>query len=269
MSLPPSDSLPILQPFRRRLFLESELVLGIWDAFPVSDGHALLVPRRHVASWFDATAGRTPRPDGGHRRPRGRHPSARTAGRLQHRRQRRRGGRADGLPPARSRHSAIRRRRARSARRGSPRHPGPRQLPGCQDDRRAARTSLVTGGDDPLLPHIISHLAAADRADIVVSFALESGVDRVFEHFRDLLGQGRAAANPDRRLSRHHRAERADAAPRSRRQRRAARVRNRQHRSRAASAPVVRSFPPEGLHLQRDGAAARRSSAARTSARPR
>ena len=49
---------------------------------------------------------------------------------------------------------------------------------------------LVTGGDDPLLPHIISQLATADRADIVVSFALESGVDRVFEHFRDLLDRG-------------------------------------------------------------------------------
>jgi HKD family nuclease len=48
----------------------------------------------------------------------------------------------------------------------------------------------VTGGDDPLLPHIIAHLAAADRADIVVSFALQSGVDRVFEHFRDLLARG-------------------------------------------------------------------------------
>jgi diadenosine tetraphosphate (Ap4A) HIT family hydrolase len=29
--------------------------LGLWDAFPVSPGHALLVPRRHVPSWFDAT----------------------------------------------------------------------------------------------------------------------------------------------------------------------------------------------------------------------
>ena len=59
--------------------------------------------------------------------------------------------------------------------------------------RRTGRDSeryLVTGGDDPLLPHIVSQLATADRADIVVSFALESGVDRVFEHFRDLLERG-------------------------------------------------------------------------------
>ncbi len=37
------------------MFHEAELVLGLWDGFPVSDGHALLVTRRHVASWFDAT----------------------------------------------------------------------------------------------------------------------------------------------------------------------------------------------------------------------
>lgn len=26
------------------------------DAYPVSKGHCLIIPRRHVASWFDATA---------------------------------------------------------------------------------------------------------------------------------------------------------------------------------------------------------------------
>lgn len=29
---------------------------GIWDAFPVSAGHALIVTKRHVESWFEATA---------------------------------------------------------------------------------------------------------------------------------------------------------------------------------------------------------------------
>jgi diadenosine tetraphosphate (Ap4A) HIT family hydrolase len=37
------------------VFFRAELVLGLWDGFPVSPGHALLVTRRHVASWFDAT----------------------------------------------------------------------------------------------------------------------------------------------------------------------------------------------------------------------
>ena len=38
-----------------RKFLDTGQVLGIWDAFPVSPGHALLIPHRHVATWFDAT----------------------------------------------------------------------------------------------------------------------------------------------------------------------------------------------------------------------
>jgi len=30
-------------------------VTALWDSYPVSPGHALLVTRRHVATWFDAT----------------------------------------------------------------------------------------------------------------------------------------------------------------------------------------------------------------------
>jgi diadenosine tetraphosphate (Ap4A) HIT family hydrolase len=37
------------------VFHRGNLVFGLWDAFPASPGHALLVPRRHVASWFEAT----------------------------------------------------------------------------------------------------------------------------------------------------------------------------------------------------------------------
>lgn len=50
---------PLDCPFCRvaqdRIFHEGPLTLGLWDAFPVSPAHALLVPRRHVATWFEAT----------------------------------------------------------------------------------------------------------------------------------------------------------------------------------------------------------------------
>jgi superfamily II DNA or RNA helicase/diadenosine tetraphosphate (Ap4A) HIT family hydrolase len=36
-----------------RVFYESDLVIGLRDGFPVSPGHVLLVPRRHVATWFE------------------------------------------------------------------------------------------------------------------------------------------------------------------------------------------------------------------------
>ena len=38
-----------------RFIYADELVVALWDAYAVSPGHALVVPRRHVASWFDAT----------------------------------------------------------------------------------------------------------------------------------------------------------------------------------------------------------------------
>ncbi len=39
-----------------RVFLRTPDVIGLWDGYPVSLGHSLLVPVRHVANWFDATA---------------------------------------------------------------------------------------------------------------------------------------------------------------------------------------------------------------------
>lgn len=48
---------PFCAPDPARVFLATELVLGLWDGFPVSSGHALLITRRHVADWFQATAG--------------------------------------------------------------------------------------------------------------------------------------------------------------------------------------------------------------------
>jgi ATP adenylyltransferase len=38
-----------------RVFFEDNLIRALWDGFPVSPGHALVVPRRHVANWFDAS----------------------------------------------------------------------------------------------------------------------------------------------------------------------------------------------------------------------
>jgi diadenosine tetraphosphate (Ap4A) HIT family hydrolase len=35
--------------------VERELVVGFFDRYPASPGHLLLVPRRHVDTWFDAT----------------------------------------------------------------------------------------------------------------------------------------------------------------------------------------------------------------------
>ena len=41
---------------RERVWLESGSAIALLDAYPVSIGHALVIPRRHAASLFDLTA---------------------------------------------------------------------------------------------------------------------------------------------------------------------------------------------------------------------
>ncbi|RUX10408.1 DUF3427 domain-containing protein, partial [Mesorhizobium sp. M2A.F.Ca.ET.037.01.1.1] len=52
---------------------------------------------------------------------------------------------------------------------------------------------LVTGGDDPLLPHLIAHMDRADRCEIAVAFLLDSGARLILNHLEDLLARGGAA----------------------------------------------------------------------------
>ncbi len=40
---------------RDRVLLENELAIAFRDGFPVSKGHTLVIPKRHVDSFFDTT----------------------------------------------------------------------------------------------------------------------------------------------------------------------------------------------------------------------
>lgn len=53
---PPPLPCLFCNPPSERIFFSNRLVIGLWDGFPVSPGHALLIPRRHIPAWFDATA---------------------------------------------------------------------------------------------------------------------------------------------------------------------------------------------------------------------
>jgi diadenosine tetraphosphate (Ap4A) HIT family hydrolase len=48
-----SDPCPFCQPASTLILRESEHARALQDAFPVAPGHTLVVPRRHVASFFD------------------------------------------------------------------------------------------------------------------------------------------------------------------------------------------------------------------------
>jgi diadenosine tetraphosphate (Ap4A) HIT family hydrolase len=47
---------PFLERPESEWIANNELAFAIRDGFPVTPGHALVVPRRLVATWFDATA---------------------------------------------------------------------------------------------------------------------------------------------------------------------------------------------------------------------
>jgi diadenosine tetraphosphate (Ap4A) HIT family hydrolase len=51
----PCPSCPFCELGNRELVAENALAAAFRDGFPVNPGHTLIVPRRHVATWFDAT----------------------------------------------------------------------------------------------------------------------------------------------------------------------------------------------------------------------
>ena len=50
--------------------------------------------------------------------------------------------------------------------------------------------SLIAGGEDALLHHLIPHIDRAHRVDAAISFVMDSGVRLLAPHLRDLLGRG-------------------------------------------------------------------------------
>jgi ATP adenylyltransferase len=50
-----SSPCPFCPPDPARVFHKDQTVFALWDGFPVNPGHALIIPYRHVGSWFEAT----------------------------------------------------------------------------------------------------------------------------------------------------------------------------------------------------------------------
>ena len=177
------------------------MVTGIWDGYPVSPGHALLVPRRHIASWFEASnserhalmeaiaiardailerylpdgfnvginvgeyAGQTVMHLHVHLIPRYRGDTADPRGGVRH------------VIPSKGNYLA-----------GSTPESPARLMSG---NAGPAQSPLITGGPgDPLLPQLTEALARATSADIAVAFVQPKGVLRLQSHFDDLLARG-------------------------------------------------------------------------------
>ena len=156
-------------------------------------GHALIIPTRHVASWFDATPEEQ-------REILGAIPRLRQQIECEHRPD----GYNIGVNVGEAAGQTVHHLHVHVIPRYSGDVPDPRggvrhvipsrgnyltPLPPLPDSR--TRSALVAGGaDDPLLPHLLSHLDRATGVDIAVAFALESGVALLEEHLRDVLDRG-------------------------------------------------------------------------------
>jgi superfamily II DNA or RNA helicase/diadenosine tetraphosphate (Ap4A) HIT family hydrolase/HKD family nuclease len=181
-----------------RVFYRDSLVIGLWDRFPVTPGHALLIPIRHVATWFEASI------------------EERMA--LMHAVDAARlaiesnfgadgyniginNGEAAGQTVMHLHVHVIPRRRGDILDpRGGVRHVIPEKGNYIRDaaplaidisDYTTSHRSLFTGGtDDPLLPQLKHHLALSLAADVAVAFTLRSGLQLIHPHLQDVLDRG-------------------------------------------------------------------------------
>ena len=53
MTAPQTTTCPFCPPLERETLESHPLAISIADSFPLSQGHSLIVPRRHVPSFFD------------------------------------------------------------------------------------------------------------------------------------------------------------------------------------------------------------------------
>lgn len=184
-----------------RIFFQSELVVGIWDAFPISPGHALLIPRRHIATWFDASQEEQQAVM-----------AAVTIARETIEQQFEPAGYNIGINVGNAGGQTIDHLHV---------HLIPRYIGDVENPRGGVRhvipkladylaegsgvtpdfdiehygssphdEPLLAGGRDALLPHLRAHLDKAIGADFAVAFVMESGLNLVEEHLVDLLERG-------------------------------------------------------------------------------
>ena len=183
---------PFCQPASDRIFYTGDRIIGLWDAFPVSPGHALLVPKRHVQDWFGASQeeqGELLRAIA----------VAKAVIETQHQPE----GYNIGLNIGQAAGQTIFHLHLHIIPRYSGDVPDPRGgvrhvipakanylVPSAPQATSAVARgqALVRGGQvDPLLPHLLSLLDQAHTVNIAAAFTLQSGVRLIEEHLRDVL----------------------------------------------------------------------------------
>ncbi len=199
-----STACPFCQPQALRIVHAAQLVLAIRDAFPVTEGHTLVLPKRHIPSWLDAT------------------PAERSAlletvdlVRAELTQEFSPAGFNIGFNEGEAAGQTIPHLHLHVI----PRYPGDTPDPTggirkvipskgnyispplggasivadstnwCYDDPTPVphRRSIIAGGEDPLIAHLLPLLLDAEHADIAVAFITQSGFELLRPHLLDLL----------------------------------------------------------------------------------
>lgn len=190
---------PFCEPDEKRVLFRLNRVFALWDGFPVSEGHALVIPYRHFSSWFDASA-----------EERGELFEAIDAVRKEIESRLPADGFNIGINVGAAAgqtvshlhlHVIPRRHGDVPDPRGGVRHVipakgnylAPSTVPATAQrasEPRLLEALLTTGDDNPLLAQLENDLAGARSLDVAVAFVMPSGVERLYPHFEDLLERG-------------------------------------------------------------------------------
>ncbi len=175
-----------------RIAFSNDLVIALWDGFPINPGHLLIIPCRHAPAWSDlssveksaiwsaidqgqALISERFRPDGFNVGFNERAAAGQTVFHF---------------------HLHIIPRYAGDVRdpRGGVRHVIPDKAnylaAGSIPPEATISQRLITGGDDPLLPHLLLNLDRSATCDMAVAFLLDSGARMIVSHLRDFLARG-------------------------------------------------------------------------------
>jgi len=191
-----STNCPFCEPSDDRVFYRSPLVLGIWDGYPVTPNHALLIPIRHFANWFDATITEQIALFEAIREAK---VKIEQLGPVDGFNIGINSGAAAGQTIFHLHVHLIPRRHGDVADpRGGVRYVIPEKANYVRDQPQAspvahsgvASKSITTGQLDALLPHLTQHLSNATRVEIAVAFAFPRGLNLLYEYFVDVLRRG-------------------------------------------------------------------------------
>jgi len=181
---------PFCEPVSDRVFYESEYTYGLWDKFPVNPGHALLIPKRHVVTWFEASREEQEDLMAGVER----------AKRLIEEKEQcvpdgfnvgmNLGEAAGQTVPHLHVHVIPRFTGDVDNPVGGVRNVVPERADYTLGNVPHGRVLITGGADDPLLPHVAEHLGKAARVDLAVAFLMASGLRLIEPMLQNFLTRG-------------------------------------------------------------------------------